>query len=734
MFRPMSDAVAAIRPTDSLAVPLGPGVPGGFLHALGERDDFEHLEVFGALLPDLYAVFTRAGVHYRSGFFGPAERFLRDTGASVDFVPADFRRFEPVLHHLAPRVMATAAAMPVDGWVSLSVHAGATVDELHAAGSDPGRVLIVECSPHFPRTFGLGEEFTHRLHVDEIDIMVESDRMPLNLPDAPPSDAERAIAEHALRFLADGCTLQTGIGGIPSQVAKLLAEGPLGDFGIHSEMFTTGLMHLHRAGKVTNRKQGRFDGYSITTFAAGVPELYEWLDENDSVRFLPVRVVNSPDVIAQNRQMVTINGALGRGPRRTSDRRHHRWHAVLRGRRSRGLRQRTGAVGRRKKPDLPAFVGDHQRPVGVADPSHAAVGVGGEHTAPPGRCRHHRVRHRRVDGPHDPRTGVGAGCDRTPRPPRRTPRGGEHLAPRLTSGRWGNDTASFYARPMPHSSPHDDYPKALLSALQHEHRLRTEAEDLLRAIHRSRTNRLATRLSSLRRGSAARRVIPDFLTSRPAPSPLLYEAAADLATIADYTSWFHQHGTRTWQHTHFFGTPLAKMPTDLWIYQEILWETKPQLIIECGTFRGGSALYFASLFDLFGEGEVVTVDVEPQPDRPTHPRITYLSGSSTAPEIAEQLRARAAGVERVMVILDSDHSEAHVAGELELYAPLVTKGCYLVVEDSVVNGNPILPNYGAGPMEALHEFLPSHPEFRIDAEREKFGATFFPSGFLERIA
>ncbi|MEY4340182.1 MAG: hypothetical protein RLZ14_2032, partial [Actinomycetota bacterium] len=96
MFLSMSEAVAAVRPTDTLAVPLGPGVPSGFLHALGERDDFEQLDVFGALLPDLYQLLTRSGVHYRSGFFGPAERFLRDSGASIDFVPADFRRFEPV--------------------------------------------------------------------------------------------------------------------------------------------------------------------------------------------------------------------------------------------------------------------------------------------------------------------------------------------------------------------------------------------------------------------------------------------------------------------------------------------------------------------------------------------------------------------------------------------------------------------------------------------------------------
>jgi acyl-CoA hydrolase len=306
----MSDAVDAVRPDDTLAVGLGPAVPGGFFHALGERDDFERLELFGALLPDLYQLFMRKGVHYRSGFFGPAERFLRDSGASVDFVPADFRRFEPVLHHLQPRIMATSAAMPVDGWVSLSLHAGASVDELHRAGADPDRLLIVECSPKFPRTFGLGSEHTHRLHVDEIDILVESDREPLNLADAPPTDAEREIAAIAMQYMHDGCTVQTGIGGIPSQVAKLMAEGPLGDFGVHSEMFTTGLMHLHMAGKVTNRKGGAFDGYSVTTFAAGVPELYTWLHENDAVRFLPVSLVNSPELISRNRHMVTINGAL----------------------------------------------------------------------------------------------------------------------------------------------------------------------------------------------------------------------------------------------------------------------------------------------------------------------------------------------------------------------------------------------------------------------------------------
>jgi acyl-CoA hydrolase len=280
------------------------------MHALADRDDFTRLEIFGALLPDLYAVLTKPGVHYRSGFFGPAERFLRDAGASIDYVPADFRRFAPILEWLQPRVMAFAGAPPVDGWVSLSLHAGASVDEIHRAAQDPHRIVIAEVSPHFPRTFGVLPDHGHRIHVDDIDALVYTDRQPLNLADAPSTDAENAIAQLALQFIRSGSTLQTGIGGIPNQIALALANSDISDLGVHSEMFTTGLMRLHQAGKVSNQKGTEFDGFSPTTFAAGIPELYTWLHENEEVRFLPVKIVNSPEIISRNRDMITINGAI----------------------------------------------------------------------------------------------------------------------------------------------------------------------------------------------------------------------------------------------------------------------------------------------------------------------------------------------------------------------------------------------------------------------------------------
>ncbi|MCP4433886.1 MAG: 4-hydroxybutyrate CoA-transferase [Actinomycetia bacterium] len=305
-----AEAVAALGSADVLALGLGPAHPPAFLHALGDRDDWVDLQVFGALLTDLYSIFTQPNVRYRSGFYGPAERFLRDSGADIDYVPADFRRFGPIVQQLAPRVMATAAAPPdADGKMSLSLHAGATVDELHRCAADPDRLLIVEYSEHFPRTLGLPPEHTHSLSLDEVDIAFESEGQPVNLPDAAGSDADRVIAGHARAFIPDGATLQTGIGAIPSLIATLLAEGPGGGYGVHSEMFTNGLMKLHEAGKVTNSNKGEYDGYSITTFAAGTPELYTWLDGNPEVRFLPVDIVNDARKIAANHHFVSINGA-----------------------------------------------------------------------------------------------------------------------------------------------------------------------------------------------------------------------------------------------------------------------------------------------------------------------------------------------------------------------------------------------------------------------------------------
>src|SRR5262245_45536584 len=305
-----SEAAERLEPTDTLGIPLGTGQPPALMKALGERDDWENLRVYGALLLVATELFNHPNVHYLSGFYGPIERALRDQNTNISFAPADFRRFEPLLQEQNPRVMAAAVAPPDgEGWCSLSLHAGASIPEMARAADDPERLLMVEASPQFPRTAGLPPEHRHAFHLDQIDVLVESDAAPLPVMDPEPGEVERAIAEHAASFISNGDTLQTGIGAIPSTIAGLLAEGEGGDYGVHSEMFTTGLMLLHQSGKITNRK-GQFDGLSVATFAAGTEDLYSWLDGNPEVAFLPVEVVTSPELIGRNRGMVTINGAL----------------------------------------------------------------------------------------------------------------------------------------------------------------------------------------------------------------------------------------------------------------------------------------------------------------------------------------------------------------------------------------------------------------------------------------
>ena len=306
-----AEAIAMVRPIDTIGFGLGPAIPDAFMTALGDRDDWVELVLGGALMLNYYTVCAHPGVSYRCGFFGPAERLLLAQGHNVEHVPGGFRQFGPILTRYAPRIMTAQGAPPDEhGNVNLSLHLGATRPELLKAGRDPERLLIVEVNPNLPRTSSLPPKHGNTIPLDLIDVLVETDGVPFSLEEPPPDDVDMGIARAALRYVTNGSTLQTGIGTVPNIVASELASGTLGDFGIHSEMFTTGLMRLHDAGKVTNTGKGLFEGVSVTTFALGSPELYRWLDGNEQVAFMDVDVVNDPSVIAQNTKLVSINGAL----------------------------------------------------------------------------------------------------------------------------------------------------------------------------------------------------------------------------------------------------------------------------------------------------------------------------------------------------------------------------------------------------------------------------------------
>lgn len=193
---------------------------------------------------------------------------------------------------------------------------------------------------------------------------------------------------------------------------------------------------------------------------------------------------------------------------------------------------------------------------------------------------------------------------------------------------------------------------------------------------------------------------------------------------------FYDAGVHTWQSTTWLGVPIRKSPMDILVYQELLCEVRPDFIVEAGTYQGGSALFLASICDLLGGGEVITIDVEAM-ERPKHPRITYLHGSSVAPEIVAAIRERAKG--RGLAILDSDHSAAHVRAELDIYSSLVSRGSYLIVEDTNINGHPVASGFGPGPAEAVADFLKTTDAFVVDRHRERLMMTWNPGGYLRRI-
>lgn len=190
---------------------------------------------------------------------------------------------------------------------------------------------------------------------------------------------------------------------------------------------------------------------------------------------------------------------------------------------------------------------------------------------------------------------------------------------------------------------------------------------------------------------------------------------------------------KTFANTYWQGVLTLKCPFDLWVYQEIIHDLQPDVIVETGTYEGGSALFLANMCDLVGNGRIITIDIETNNRRPIHQRITYIHGNSTSPEIINEVRQHVAKANTILVILDSAHEKDHVLSELVNYSPFVTVGSYLIVEDTQLNGNPIRPEFGPGPMEAVVEFLQQSSDFVIDRSQEKHFATFNPKGYLKRV-
>jgi cephalosporin hydroxylase len=205
--------------------------------------------------------------------------------------------------------------------------------------------------------------------------------------------------------------------------------------------------------------------------------------------------------------------------------------------------------------------------------------------------------------------------------------------------------------------------------------------------------------------------------------------------VAQFADLYHELRDQTLGRTRWLGVTVVKAPTDLVVLQEIIAETRPELIIETGVLAGGSTHYMSTLLHLLHiDGQVVGVDVDLSPVSPhiaEHPKVELIEGSSTDPKVVDELRERAQG-RRVMVDLDSDHSAEHVGRELRALAPLVTPGCYLVVEDTWM-GRTVRFDQGAGPADALADWLAQGQPFEVDRWRERLLLTHNAGGYLRRV-
>lgn len=307
---PVAEAAALIRPRDTVLCGLASGQPPGLLDALGARTDLEDVELSTGLLAAPYALLQNARVRVRSGFFGPVERMVRAAGGRVEFIARDFHGLERLALVMKPRVVLAVTTPPdADGWMSFGAHAGATYRPFLDAARDPARLAIAEANPRMPRVDGLPEHGRNRVHVSEVDAWTTHDAPLLEVPDPDATPEDLAIAAHVMPLVGEGATLQFGIGAVPNEIAERLAHGPLGDFGVHTEMLSDGVMRLHRAGKVTNRK-GLYDGVSVATFALGSSALHAWMDGNPDVRMLPVSATNDPALLRHLRRFVSVNACL----------------------------------------------------------------------------------------------------------------------------------------------------------------------------------------------------------------------------------------------------------------------------------------------------------------------------------------------------------------------------------------------------------------------------------------
>ena len=298
------EAVQLVKSNDHVVVGMTAAEPQNFMKILHTVADRVKNVVVSNCLPILEAEFFTNPAYKDSfkvaGWFYTATLRKYHKNGNISFIPnhlhlAGKKRFE----HMKPNIFVTAASLPDEnGYISLSIQ---NVYERDAI--DLADIVIVEVNPNFPRTFG-----DNQVHIDEVDYIIQSNYPVPTIINAEPNEKDMLIGKEIAKHIPDGATIQLGIGGIPNAVAYFLKDKK--DLGIHTEMFTNGMMDLIKDGIVTGKKKNYMPGKHVCAFAFGSEELYKFLDNNPDVYFMRGIEANDPHVVGLNDNQISINTTL----------------------------------------------------------------------------------------------------------------------------------------------------------------------------------------------------------------------------------------------------------------------------------------------------------------------------------------------------------------------------------------------------------------------------------------
>lgn len=299
----LDDAVSLVDNGDKITAAMAGSEPQGLLERLADRaEDFSNVTLVSCLMMKDYGLREpekKGHIFNESWFYGENDR-KNHKHKTVSYIPNN-------LHGAGKNKLAndnikvfwgTATPMDKRGYFSLSL--GLTYEKLMIEQAD---LVVLEINKNLPWTHG-----DTQVHISQLDYVVENTSQLIELPYIEPGETEKKIGENVAELIDDGSTLQLGIGGIPNAITECLIDK--NDLGIHTEMFTDGMVDLFYEGAVTNRKKTLWKGKMVTTFALGTQKLYDFIDNNVAVEFQQGKVTNDPAVIGRNYKMVSINTAL----------------------------------------------------------------------------------------------------------------------------------------------------------------------------------------------------------------------------------------------------------------------------------------------------------------------------------------------------------------------------------------------------------------------------------------